>query len=76
MEYSFTQEEKTFIKKMNFDFEVNKNMTDEQLFFVIDKISNFIQTEGIGKNGFENRMGKMGADILTKMAHEDSEDEK
>lgn len=71
MEYNFTEQEKEFIKKLDLDFEVNKNMTDDQLFYVIEKIDDYIRTKGIGDDGFENEDGKIGADILTKMARED-----
>lgn len=76
MEYNFTPKEKEFIKQMNFNFEVNKHMTEEQLLLVIDEISHFIKTKGIDKNYCENKMGKIAVDILTKMAHEDEKQQK
>lgn len=69
-EYSFTKEEKEFIKKFQFKFEVNKDMTEDELFFVIETLGDFIQTEGI-EDDMENEQGKIAGDILTRMAHED-----
>ena len=70
-EYNFSVEERMYIKDLNLPFEVNKNMTDEQLFKVIEVIQELIRTKGIGDDGFENEIGRVGANILNRMAKED-----
>lgn len=72
-EYNFSVEERMYIKDLNLPFEVNKNMTDEQLFKVIEVIQELIRTKGIGDDGFENEIGRVGANILNRMAKEDEE---
>ncbi len=72
-EYNFRIEERMYIKELNLPFEVNKNMTDEQLFKVIETIQELIRTKGIGDDGFENEIGRIGANILNRMAKEDEE---
>ncbi len=72
-EYNFNVEERRYIKDLKLPFEVNKNMTDEQLFEVIEVIQELIRTKGIGDDGFENEIGRVGANILNKMAKEDEE---
>ena len=71
MNYSFTEEEKEFLKQFNFSFSVDKNMTDEELFEVIKSLEDFIQLKGIGEDDEENELGYIASTILTKMAHED-----
>lgn len=71
MNYNFTDEENNFLKQFNFGFSVDKNMTDEQLFKVIETLEDFIQLEGIDENDEENEFGYIASTILTKMAHED-----
>ena len=72
-EYNFNVEERRYIKDLKLPFEVNKNMTDEQLFEVIEVIQELIRTKGIGDDGFENEIGRVGANILNRMAKEDEE---
>ena len=72
-EYNFSVEERMYIKDLNLPFEVNKNMTDEQLFKVIEVIQELIRTKGIGDDGFENEIGRIGANILNRMAKEEEE---
>ena len=73
MNYHFTEEEKKYIEQFNFGFKVNKEMTDEQLLYVIETIDDHITMFGIGKNDWENDIGRIGSNILSKMANEDND---
>ena len=49
-------------------------MTDEQLFHVIETIDDYITMYGIGENDWENDIGRIGSNILSKMANEDKDE--
>ncbi len=71
--FSFSVYTVLFYEQFNFGFQVNKEMTDEQLFHVIETIDDYITMYGIGENDWENDIGRIGSNILSKMANEDKD---
>ena len=70
--YNFKKTECDFLKQFNFEFAINKNMTDKQLFQVIETLEYFLQEHGITDDR-ENELGIIAVNILTKIANEDKE---
>lgn len=75
MEFTFTEEEKNFLKRFNFGYEVTKDLSDEQGAYVCDCIAQYLVINCFDENYNINYEGVLCESILDKIADELEDDE-
>lgn len=48
MKIKFNESQIVFLNKLNFDFDINTDLTDDQIEIIDDKVSDYFSSNGIG----------------------------